>query len=172
MARSSGNRGITIRFVTVVLSLVVAAAMAVLLVFFVAYLNRRAVEGARQARRRRPGVSWHAGRWDTDPRHAYVANVGDDAAYEVSVTACDRVIGRASSVPPYRAGRLSSSSEPPCYMIFCVDDRIKRRISVGADRATRSAQAKSVGSDRHEVVVRVSWRSEDGERFTQTVCTD
>jgi hypothetical protein len=53
-------------------------------------------------------------------RHAYVANVGDDTAYEVSVTACDRVIGRASSVPPYRADRLSSSSELPCYVNFCV----------------------------------------------------
>lgn len=171
MARSSGNRGITIRFVTVVLSLVVAE-MAVLLVFFVAYLYRRAVEGARQARRPRPGVSWQAGRWDTDPRHAYVANVGDDTAYEVSVTASDRVIGTAQSVPPYRADRLSSSSGLPCYVNFCVGDRIKRRISVGANRATRSAQAKSVGSDRREVVVRVSWRSEDGERFTQTACTD
>jgi hypothetical protein len=115
--------------------------------FFVAYLHRRAVEGARQARRPRPGVSWQAGRWDTDPRHAYVANAGHETAYEVSVTACDRVIGRASSVPPYRADRLSSSSELPCYVNFCVDERLKRQISLGGDRATQSAQDKAVDPD-------------------------
>jgi hypothetical protein len=117
-------------------------------------------------------VSWQAGRWDTDPRHAYVANVGDDTAYEVSVTARDRVIGRAPSVPPYRADRLSSSSEPPCYVNFCVDERLKRQISLGADWATQSAQDNAVDPDGLEVVVRVSWRSEHGEWFTQTVRTD
>ena len=157
------------------LLIAVAAILYALLLLFVAYQRRykRWQSNVLAAcRPRLPTVSWQAGRWDTDPRHAYVANVGDDTAYEVSVTASDRVIGTAESVPPYRADRLCSSSGLPCYVNFCVDDRLKRRISVSADRATRSAQAKSVDSDRHEVVVRVSWRSQDGERFTQTVCTD
>jgi hypothetical protein len=130
------------------------------------------VQNCYPRRRPRPEVSWQAGRWDTDPRHAYVANVGDDTAYEVSVTARDRVIGRAPSVPPYRADRLSSSSEPPCYVNFCVDERLKRQISLGADWATQSAQDNAVDPDGLEVVVRVSWRSEHGEWFTQTVRTD
>jgi hypothetical protein len=117
-------------------------------------------------------VSWQAGRWDADPRHAYVANVGDDTAYEVSMTGCERVIGTAPSVPPYRADRLSSSSELPRYVNVCVDERLKRQISLGADWATQSAQDNAVDPDGLEVVVRVSWRSEHGEWFTQTVRTD
>jgi hypothetical protein len=180
--------GFTIRLVTdpmVLMSLAVMVVLwAVLLVFLVSIrpkfrgpsfaYQRRSKRQARSTAtvRPQPGVSWQAGRWDTDPRHAYVANVGDDTAYEVSVTACDRLIGRASSVPPYRTDRLSSSSEPPCYVNFCVDERLKRQISLGADRATQSAQDNAVDPDGLEVAVRVSWRSEHGEWFTQTVRTD
>jgi hypothetical protein len=130
----------------------------------------RAINAA--ARPRRPAVSWQAGRWDADPRHAYVANVGDDTAYEVSVTACERVVGTAQRVPPYRADALSSTSELPCYINFCVDQRLNRPISLAAEEAPQTAQNKTVCPDRTEVVVRVDWRSDGGEWFNQTVRTD
>jgi hypothetical protein len=50
-------------------------------------------------------VYWQAGQWDSDPTHVYVANIGDDTAYQVSVTACDEVVERTRSVPPYRIDR-------------------------------------------------------------------
>jgi hypothetical protein len=106
------------------------------------------------------------------PRHAYVANVGDDTAYEVRVTACERVVGTAQRVPPYRADALSSTSKLPCYINFCVDERLNRPISLGAEEAPRTARNKTVCPDRTEVVVRVDWRSDDGEWFNQSVRTD
>jgi hypothetical protein len=42
-------------------------------------------------------------RASTNPRHAYIANVGDEPAQQVSRTAGDRVIATAQSVSPYRA---------------------------------------------------------------------
>ena len=113
-------------------------------------------------------MSWRAGRWDTDPRHAYVANIGDDAAYEVSVMASNRVIGTAQRVPPYSADRLSSSSAPPCYVNFCIHELLRSRVSFTA----RSVQEKDGAPDQFEVVVQVRWRSEDGEWFTQSARTD
>jgi hypothetical protein len=156
----------------VALSLLLAG-VAVLLTTVVAYKDRlKWLAGSTTtARLRRPRVSWQAGRWDTDPRHGYVANVGDGTAYEVNVTASDRVIATAQCVPPYRADRLSSPSEPPCYLNFCVDQRLKRPVSFGSDRAIRSALDKTVDPDRLEVIVQVSWRSENSEYFTQTVRT-
>ena len=152
--------------------LLLLAAVAVLLTTVVAYRQRFTwLDSTTSARLGRPRVSWQAGRWDTDPRHCYVANVGDGTAYEVNVTAFDRVIATAQSVPPYRADRLSSTSEPPCYLNFCVDQRLKRSVSFGPDRAIRSALDKTVDPDRLEVVVQVSWRSENSEHFTQTVRT-
>ena len=164
----------------VALSLLVAAMaipvvilVAVLLTTVIAYRQRFTwlEDSTRTARLGRPRVSWQAGRWDTDPRHGYVANVGDGTAYEVNVTASDRVIATAQSVPPYRADRLSSTSEPPCYLNFCVDQRLKRSVSFGPDRDTRSALDKTVDPDRLEVIVQVSWRSENSEYFTHTVRT-
>lgn len=172
---------------TVVLSLlfgIPTVMVAVLLVSGLAYdrwwRQRRQVGSAvGVSPGRGPVVRWLAGRWDTDPRHAYVANIGDDTAYEVSVTACDRVIGRTRSVPPYRTARLPSSSELPCYVNFCVDERLKREderlkreIARGADGAMRSAQDNAVGLDGLQVVVQVAWRSEHGEWCTQTVGTN
>jgi hypothetical protein len=94
----------------VVLSLLVGVAimvMAVLLPFAVAYdrrLRRQLRSTLSAGAARLPGVCWLAGRWDTDPAHAYVANIGDDTAYEVSVMACDQVksclqLGIPSSPP-------------------------------------------------------------------------
>jgi hypothetical protein len=104
----------------------------------------------------RPGVFWQAGRWDTDPGHVYVANIGDDTAYDVSVTAYDRVVGLTRSVPPFRADWVLAPSELPCYVSF----RVEGRPETAAD------------SGRYEVVVRVSWRSENGDWLTQTVRAD
>ncbi|MEE6140416.1 hypothetical protein SKC41_29400 [Mycobacterium sp. 050128] len=151
---------------------VITAVWAVLLVFFVVYQRRSKRQPHSTDNARRPRVSWQVGRWDTDPRHAYVANMGEDTAYEVSVTARDRVIGTAQSVPPYSTNRLSSSSGHPCYVNLCADDRLKRQILVGAHRGTRNAEVRSVDSDRPGFAVRVSWRSARGEWFTQNVRTD
>lgn len=157
----------------ILLAIFTVAALLLLLLFFIAYKwrSKEQAEWTGTAGPRRPGVSWQAGRWDTDSRHAYVANVGDDTAHEVSVTAFDQVVGTAQSVPPYRADRLSSTSEPPFYVNFCVHERRNQRISAGADTATRSAQDNAVDPDPFEVLVRVSW-SEHGEWFSQTVRTD
>jgi hypothetical protein len=159
----------------VVILLAIFTVAALLLLSFIAYAykwsSKQQAGSAATAGPRRPGVSWQAGRWDTDSRHAYVANVGDDTAHEVSVTAFDQVVGTAQSVPPYRADRLSSSSEPPFYVNFCVHERRNQRISFGADRATRSAQGNAVDPDPLEVLIRVSW-SDHGEWFSQTVRTD
>jgi hypothetical protein len=178
-----GQQRFTIRSVAdpiVVLSLFTAAisiVCAVAVVVVIALKRRlerqwqsRAATAA--ARPRRPAVSWQAGRWDTDPRHAYVANVGDDTAYEVSVTACERVVGTAQRVPPYHADGLSSRSQLPCYINFCVDERLNRPLSLGAEKAPRTARDKTVCPDRPEVVVRIDWRSDKGEWFNQTARTD
>jgi hypothetical protein len=165
-----GDSVLVLEFMTAGAALILAVGA----LFIVVYgrRSRRQADSTATLGPRRLGVSWQAGRWDTDPRHAYVANVGDDTAYQVCVKACDRVVGTAQRVPPYRADQLFSSSQPPCYVNFCVDERLKRRIPLDADSATRSAKDKSVDSHQLEVVVRVSWQSEHGERFTQTVHTD
>lgn len=157
----------------VVILLAIFTVAVLLLLFLIAYKwsSKQQAEWTSTAWPRRPGVSWQAGRWDTDTRHAYVANVGDDTAQEVSVTVFGEVVGTAQSVPPYRADRLSSSSEPPFYVNFCVHEGPNQRISFGADRATRSAQDKAVDPDAFEVLVHISW-SEHGECFSQTVRTD
>lgn len=108
------------------------AVVTVLLVWAVAY-KRRSKQPASLADNAKPNqsvVSWQAGRWDADRRHAYVANLGEGIAYEVSVTANDRVIGTAQSVPPFRAGRLSSTSEVPRYG-SCMEQIVNRRTWCG-----------------------------------------
>jgi hypothetical protein len=42
-------------------------------------------------------------------------------------------VGTAQRVPPYRADALSSTSELPCYINFCVDQRLNRPISLAAE---------------------------------------
>jgi len=148
-----------------------SAVVALLLLWVVAY-KRRSKQQASLAANAGPNqsvVSWHAGRWDADRRHAYVANLGEGVAYEVSVTAYDRVVGTAQCVPPFRAGRLSSTSEVPCYVNFCFDQRLAPGASRGAYGASQSAPDNAVDTDRAEFLVRVSWRSEHGEWFSQTV---
>jgi hypothetical protein len=154
-----------------VISIVSAIAAIVLIAF-----RRRAERQSRRAaiaaaRPRRPAVSWQAGRWDTDPRHAYVANVGDDTAYEVRVTACEQVVGTAQRVPPYRADALSSTSQPPCYINFCVHQRLHRPMSPDAQKPPPTTRNKTICPDRTEVAVRVDWRSDAGEWFNQSIRT-
>lgn len=157
--------------VVILLAIFMVAVLLLLLFIASRWRSKQQAEWNSTAGPRRPGVSWQAGRWDTDYRHAYVANVGDDTAHEVSVTVFDQVVGAAQSVPPYRADRLSSSSEPPFYVNFCVHEEPHQRISFGADRSTRSVQGKAIDPNAYEVPVRVSW-SEHGEWFSQTVRTD
>jgi hypothetical protein len=75
--------------------------MAVLLPFGIAWdrqlRQQRRPTFARETRW--PRVYCQAGRWDTDASHAYIANIGDDTAYDVSVTAYDRVRVDISSAP-------------------------------------------------------------------------
>lgn len=164
------------RLVFAVLSLgigLAAVVIVVLLPFGIAYDRRM-----RQQRRSTvvsaasgPGVFWLAGRWDTDPSHAYVANIGHDAAYEVSVTACDRVVGRTRSVPPCRADWMLASSKLPCYVRFCVGPWSNRQVSLGTG-AQHGGSGKAVDPHGPDVTVRVSWRSENDDWFTQTVRAD
>jgi hypothetical protein len=127
-------------------SLLFAAAVAIAWLLLLRYRRKfgRQIPPATTGAQR---VSWQVGRWDDDPRHAYIANVGDDTAYEVSVSAHDRVVATARSVPSYSADRLSPSSESPCYLNFSV--------------------VPQPDSDHLEVTVR--WMSANGERFTRDV---
>jgi hypothetical protein len=129
--------------------------MAALLPFGVAYDRRlrRQRRSTVVSAARRPMVYWQAGRWDTDPSHAYVANIGDDTAYDVSVTAYDRIFGLTPSVPPCRAAWMLASSELPCYLSFRVE----------------SSPDNPVDPAKSDIAVRVSWRSENDDWFTQTV---
>ena len=147
--------------------------MAALLPFGIAYDRR-----LRQQRRPavssaadRPRVFWQAGRWDSDPSHAYVANIGADTAYEVSVAVCDRVVGQRRSVSPCRADGMLASSEIPCYVIFCIDHCSDRHVYVDG-RAPFGGSDKAVDPDETDVAVQVSWRSENDEWFTQVVHGD
>jgi hypothetical protein len=132
--------------------------MAVLLPFGIAWdrqlRQQRRPTFARETRW--PRVYWQAGRWDTDASHAYIANIGDDTAYDVSVTAYDRVVGLTRSVPPCRADWMLASSELPCYLSFRVEGRPETAVDPG----------------RSDVAVRISWRSENDDWFTQTVRAD
>jgi hypothetical protein len=151
---------------------VVAFPVVAFLLLLVVMYERRTLQqsgSAANAKPRQSLVRWQAGRWDTDRRHAYVANLGDDVAYEVSVTAYDRVIGTAQSVPPFRTSRLSSTSEVPCYVNFCFDhQRLAHGAIRGAEGASQSALDNVGDSDQVEFVVQVSWRSKDGEWSTHT----
>ena len=132
--------------------------MAVLLPFGIAWdrqlRQQRRPTFARETRW--PRVYWQAGRWDTDASHAYIANIGDDTAYDVSVTAYDRVVGLTRSVPPCRADWMLALSELPCYLSFRVEGRPETAVDPG----------------RSDVAVRISWRSENDDWFTQTVRAD
>ncbi len=91
-----------------------------------------------------PGAFWQAGQWDSDPRHLYVANIGVEPAYQVSVSVCDEVIERTREVPPCRASAISSWSARPYYVILRADQWPKRQIQV-------------------------NWRSKSDECFSQTL---
>lgn len=142
------------------LLLVLLAVVELLLVVVVAYTwrSKRQALSTTVARPHSPAVSWRAGRWDVEPRHASVANVGDVTACEVSVTEDDRVVGRAERVPPYRADRLSSSAELLCYVDCCLAQRLQR-MAVGPAKVARNLQTVGAAS-RVEVKVRVRWRSD------------
>jgi len=114
---------------------VMSAAFALLVVISVCllfsavvYRSHRKSRGADHGMPARAGASWQAGRWDTDARHAYVANVGDDVAYELTVTSpqSERVIRTVERVPPYSGARLESTSDLPCYVSFSLDNRAKQ----------------------------------------------
>ncbi|OBK11276.1 hypothetical protein A9W96_11125 [Mycobacterium sp. 1245852.3] len=154
--------------------LLVLAALTLLLIAVVAYKARseRQAGSTQPLDSSRPCATWQAGRWDSDPRHTYVANVGDDTAYEVSVTTSDRVLETARTVPPYRADRLSSPSGPPCYLNFCVDLRRKRPVFFGPTGGVQSVHEHSVLPEGFDIVIQVRWRSENGERFTEIVHVD
>ena len=136
---------------------------------------------------RRSKVTWQAGRWDADTRHAYVANMGSDTAYEVSVTTCDgcdRVIRTVEEVPAFGIDQFSSS-QLPCYVVFSVP--LDRQVSAAQlghaiGRAGRSVDviedtrrlpgAAHIAARQHVVAVRIDWRSAQGQWSSQTVCTE
>jgi hypothetical protein len=152
---------------------IVAVIMAALLPVSIPYQRqlRQQLRSIAVGAAQRPRVYWQAGRWDTDPSHAYVANIGDDTAYEVSVTACGRVVGRTRSVPPCRADWMLASSTLPCYVSFRVDQRSSRQVSLGGG-AQHGGSGKAVDPHGPDVAVRVSWRSKNDDWFTQTVRAD
>lgn len=102
----------------VVVLLLFLTVVALLLLFFVVYRgsSARQADWTATAGPHRPRASWQAGRWDTDSRHAFVANVGEGIAYQVSVAAVarERVDYRrpGSGVPSRRSGTLRPHLTP------------------------------------------------------------
>lgn len=161
-------------FAVLSVGIVIAAViMALLLPLVIPYQRqlRQQLRSTAVRAAQRPPVYWQAGRLDTDPSRGYVANIGDDTAYEVSVTAYGRVIGRTRSVPPCRADWMLESSDLPCYVTFRVDQWSNRQVSLGV-LASHGVPDKAVDPDRPGVTVRVTWRSENDDWFTQTVRAD
>jgi hypothetical protein len=148
----------------VVAPLLVLAAVYLMLFASVAYKRRAKRELSESTSPSEPDVQWQAGRWDTDPRHAYLANVGDVAAYDVSVTLSDGVTCTAEFVPPFCADQLSSSGVP-CY----VNLSIRQRIRSSATAAVQSRGSANPTTDLVEVDVHVRWRTDSGEWHVQNV---
>ena len=107
---------------------------------------------------------WQAGRWDIDPRHAYLANVGDATAYDVSITLSDKVVCTAETVPPFSAERLSSSSGLPCYVNLSVRQRFGASLAMTMGR---HGSGKAI-PETSELEVQVRWRAASGEWHTQS----
>jgi hypothetical protein len=138
-------------------------------------------------------VKWQAGRQDkSNAGWLYVANIGEDTAYEVSLIAWDgheRVSVKADTVPP-RLLNEHAESDPPGYIDF--------RLSLREENGPTATQAASMrlvmppeGSayreefeaqqreleeimdrqQRQQVVVRITWRSELGRWSTETLQT-
>jgi hypothetical protein len=147
---------------------------AVLYVFVVGYKRRlmRVPGSTTESDQCQPSARWQAGRWDTDARHAYVVNLGDDIAYEVRVMEDQQVVATAPSVPPYSADRLSSTSDRPCYVNFCVHSKPGPRTLVSSGGAAPRERTHSAEAGGNGVAVQVSWRSEHGEWSTQRVHGD
>ena len=115
-----------------------------------------------------PHARWQTGRWDIDPRHAYLANVGDATAYDVTVTQSDRVVCTAETVPSFSAERLSSSSELPCYVNLSVRQRLGASLAMSTERhESGNAAPQTSGLD-----LQVRWRTASGEWHTQSAVID
>lgn len=119
-----------------------------------------------------PAAHWQAGRWDADDRHAYVANLGDETAYEVSVTEGKQVLATASRVPPFSAARMATISGPPCYVNFCVHSRLAQRSLVSTTSGTQREAGDENAEKASGVTVSIRWRSGRGEWSSQTVHAD
>lgn len=152
----------------------VIALWALLQVFFVGCKRRLnlQMQSMLAAQPRQRAARWQAGRWDTDERHAYVANIGDGAAHDVRVTEGQRVVATAAVVPPYSTDELLSTSGLPCYLNFCIHADVKQRIPVNAGSARRGVHAASAGGGQCRVAITVSWRTEDGEWSKQEIQAD
>lgn len=109
-------------------------------------------------------AQWQAGRWDPDPRHAYLANVGDATAYDVTVMLFDKIVCTAETVPPFTAERLSSSSGLPCY----VNLSVRQRLGASAAVTTQSRDSGNAVAETSEVDVQVRWRAASGEWHAQS----
>ena len=167
--------GVHDRFAMLLVGLAAASgAGAVVFAFLVGYRRRFThVRGTIiTCTQRRLGAHWQAGRWDADARHAYVANLGDDTAYDVAVIEDHRVIATARSVPPFSADRFTSTSALPCYVNFCVHSEHHARPPVAAAGRPNRGRTAAVSTSQSPIAVQVSWRSERGEWCTHMVRSD
>lgn len=114
-----------------------------------------------------PSAQWQAGRWDVDPRHAYLANVGDATAYDVTVTVSGNVSCTAEAVPPFSAERLSSSGQA-CY----VNLSVRQGLGASEVMTTQSRERGNAATETTEVDVHVRWRTASGEWCSQNAIID
>jgi hypothetical protein len=115
------------------------------------------------------GARWQAGRWDSDARHAYIANLGDDTAYDVSVTEHHHVVAAAPSVPPFNANQLTPAADVPCYLNFCVHPNPAAPAPATPHR--HRMPALPIDNTAPAIAVQVTWRTGRGDWTTRTVHT-
>lgn len=155
-------------FVVVPLVALAAVYLAVICALGCKWWAKRQQELTMSATPSEPRAQWRAGRWDIDPRHAYLANVGDATAYDVSVTLSDKVVCTAETVPPFSGERLSSLSGLPCYVNLSVRQRLGASLAMTIERR----ESGNAVPETSEVDVQVRWRTASGEWHTQNATID
>lgn len=145
---------------------------AVYLVFIVAlsctWRVKRQREPTEPASSSESSARWQAGRWDIDPHHAYLANVGDAAAYDVTVAVSGTVACTAECVPPFDAQRLSSTSGLPCY----VNLSVRQPLAAQPVMSTRRRESAHAVAETTALDVHVRWRTASGNWHVQSATID
>lgn len=111
-------------------------------------------------------ASWQSGWWDENLARAYVANVGDEAAHQVSIKRGGCVLATATSVPSFSAETIAGSSGLPCYVDLSVRQPERQQAMASSRRLATMGDAEIGTLD-----LLVEWRSAAGKWCTQRIRT-